>query len=127
MGKPESVGEKNMISKPIIKTKKVKSLLVTIQHVFRANFNDTYWLEEITINLDELDKEKLTWFDPYAGRSKLNNTLVAVVYVSDDKFVILEKKDNVITEKTREKYTDCIICEDFDESMLLASHIRINY
>lgn len=116
-----------MISKPIIETKKIKSLLVTIQHVFKANFNDTYWLEEIIINLDELNKEKLTWFDPYNGRSKINNTLVAVAYVSDEKFIILEKKDNVIKEKVREKYSDCIICEDFDESLLLASHIRLNY
>ncbi len=114
-----------MISKPVIEAKKVKQLLITIQYVFRANFNDTYWLEERTINLDELDKENFTWFDPYNGRSKMNDTLVAVAYVSDEKFIILKKKNNEIFEEVKENYLDCIICEDYDESKLLASHIRI--
>ena len=114
-----------MIDKPIIETKKVNSIIVTIQHVFRANFNDTYWLEEIIINLDELDKDKLTWFDPFKGRSKINDTLVAIKYVSDDKFIILKNKANVITEIEKENYFDCIICEDFDRSVMLASHIRL--
>ena len=114
-----------MIDKLIIESKKIKKVIVTIQYVFRANFNDTYWLEEMIINLDELDKETLTWFDPYKGRSKINNTLVAIAYVSDEKFIILEKKDNVISEHEKEIYLDYIACEDYDSSVLLASHIRI--
>lgn len=109
----------------IIETNKVKSVLITIQYVFRANFNDTYWLEEKNINLDELDKDDLTWFDPFNGRSKINNTLVAIKYVSDDKLVILKKIDNKISEHENKSYIEHIICEDYDASLLLASHIRV--
>lgn len=117
-----------MLNKSIIETSKAKSLRVTIQYVFRGNFNDNYWLEEIIIDLNELkDKQELVWFDPFNGRSKVNNALVAIAYVSDEKFIILEKKNNSIIEKESAKYSDYIICEDYDESMLLASHIRLWY
>lgn len=114
-----------MTNKPIITTKRFKSFLLIIQYVFRANFNDTYWLEEKVIDLEQLDKDKLTWFDPFNGRSKINNTLLAIKYVSDDSFIILKKQDDVVTEQEIENYLDYIVCEDYDQSMLLAAHIRI--
>ena len=113
-----------MAEKPIIETAKVKRLLVTIQYVFKANFNDSYWLEQIEIDPDALDREQLTWFDPYNGRSKQGNTLVAVKYCSDDKLVLLKNETGVISEETAEGVSECILCEDYDQSMLLASHIR---
>lgn len=109
----------------IIDTNKFKKVNVTIQYVFRANFNDTYYLEELIFNLDEINKEELNWFDPYNNRSKVNNTLVAIKYVSNDKFIILEKKDDKIIEHVNENYQDCILVEDYDTSMLLASHINL--
>ena len=115
-----------MQNKPIIKTKKVKSIKVTIQYVFRANFNDTYWLEEIIIDLNELkEKQELVWFDPFNGRSKENNTLVAISYASDDKFVILEKTNDTIAEKEIKRASEYILCEDYDKSMLIASHAML--
>lgn len=109
----------------IIDTSKFKKVHITIQYVFRANFNDTYWLEELNFNINELNKDELYWFDPYNKRSKVNNTLVAIKYISDDKFIILEKKDDKIIEHINENYQDCIFVEDYDESMLLASHINL--
>ena len=117
-----------MLNKPIIETARAKSLKVTIQYVFRANFNDTYWLEEIIIDLNELkDQQELVWFDPFNGRSKVNDTLVAISYVSDEKFVILEKKKEVVVQKEIEKISEYIACENYDESMLIASHISLWY
>jgi hypothetical protein len=114
-----------MTNEVIINTNKFKKIHITIQYVFRANFNDTYWLEEIEINLDELNKEKLQWFDPYNKRSKINNTLVAIKYVSNDNFIIYEKKDDKIIEHDTINYSDCIIVEDYDNSKLLAAHLRV--
>lgn len=115
-----------MENKPIIKTKKVKSIKVTIQYVFKANFNDTYWLEEIIIDLNELrDKRELVWFDPFNGRSKENNTLIAISYVSDSKFVVLEKKNGEVVEKEIKGISEYILCEDYDGSMMLASHAML--
>lgn len=114
-----------MVSKPTINTSKIKKISITIQYVFRANFNDTYFLDNIIINLDELNKDELTWFDPFYGRSKLNNTTIAIAYCSDDEFIVLEKKNDIINKATTKSYMDYIVCEDYDESMLLASHITL--
>ena len=114
-----------MNNEVIIHTNKFKKIHVTIQYVFRASFNDTYWLEEMEFNFDELNKEKLHWFDPYNKRSKINNTLVAIKYVSNDNFIILEKKDDKIIEHNNINYIDCIIVEDYDDSKLLAAHLRL--
>lgn len=116
-----------MNRKPKIEAKKEKGLLVTVQYVFRANFNDTYWLEEKIIPFDTLDREGLTWFDPYLGKSKKGDTLVAIAYASDESFVLLEKQDDLLTEKETRRGYEHILCEDFDSSMLLAAHIRFSY
>ena len=114
-----------MTNKPIIKAVKVKKIRIVIQYVFRANFNDTYWLEEKTINLNELDREKLTWFDPYNGKSKQNATRVAVSYCSDEKIVILEESDGDTKEQTSERGIDCVVSEDYDENTFIAAHISM--
>ena len=112
-----------MTNKPIIKAVKVKKIRIVIQYVFRANFNDTYWLEEKTINLNELDREKLTWFDPYNDRSNINNTLVAISYCDDEKMIVLEKCGDIIKENEVKYPYEHILCEDFDDSKMLAAHI----
>ena len=114
-----------MFDKPIIETVNYKSLLITVQQVFKASFNDTYWIEEKSINLDGLDREKLTWFDHYNGNSKQNTTLIAVAYCSDEKFVILEKQGDTVKEHETQSGMTCIISEDFNEYTLLASHIEM--
>lgn len=112
--------------KPTIITKRELCLTLRVMHVFRANFNDTYFLEKVVIDLKDLNKDELTWIDPYNGKSKINNTLIALAYCSDDEYVILEKTGEVIKEhEERELYMDVICCEDFDDSVLLASHIGI--
>ncbi len=116
--------EKNMIERPIIEAVKVKSLLLTVQYVFTANFNDTYWLEEKRIMLDELDKDALRWFDPYNGRNQNGSVQIAIAYCSDDKFTVLQNIDGNITEIETKIPMDCILCENFDEGRLIAVHIR---
>ena len=67
-----------------------------------ANFNDTYWLEEIMVDLNELrDKQELIWFDPFNGRSKENNTLVAISYASDDEFYMPLAKTGLLDLRIR--------------------------
>lgn len=113
--------------KPIITVSRELYLTITIMHVFRANFNDTYYLDKVFFNLNDLNKEELTWIDPYNGRSKFNNTLIALAYCSDEGFVILEKNNGIIKEHyERELYLDVICSEPFDDSVFLASHISIS-
>ena len=41
-----------------------KYLELTIEHVFRANFNDSHYLETIHLDLNDLVKKESVWLDP---------------------------------------------------------------
>lgn len=100
-------------------------LELTVMHVFRANFNDSYYHETIYIDLNDFNGDEPLWIDPYNGRSKTNETLISVEYCSDKEYVILEKnKDTVKASERRAISSLYICCEDYDSSMLLASHIN---
>ena len=115
-----------MIERPVIDTDRARSLKITVEHVFRANFNDSYWLEEVNYDFDTLDRENLTWIDPYHGRSKTNGTSFALLYCSDEKFVILKKENGEIRKEEASAFLGYTFCEDYDQSMLLAAHINIS-
>ena len=102
-----------------------KYLELTIQHVFKANFNDTYYLETIYCNLDKLTNDKLVWINPYNNKSKINNTFIAIKSYSNYQITILEKIDNKIKEYTYSADFLHICSEDFDKSTILASHIQL--
>lgn len=115
-----------MTDKPIIETTKRTRLSIIVEYVFRANFNDTYWLEKMDFDFEKLDRDHLTWIDPYNGRSKIGNTKIALSYCSDDRFVILIKENGVITEEERTATFDCILCEDYDDSLLLSARVTVH-
>lgn len=109
--------------KPRIDSAVGDKLVITVQYVFRANFNDSYFLDSYEINIDELSREGLYWFDPYFGRSKKGTTRVALAAVGKDYFTFLKDEGGKITKEKLELYMDFIVCEDYDESMMLAAHI----
>ena len=114
-----------MTEKPIIEVSKRTRLSITIEYVFRASFNDTYWLEELNFDLCQLDRDQLTWIDPYNGRSKTNSMTVALLYCSDEKLVLLKNESGELKKEESNVFWGCTLCEDYDESMLLAAHIRL--
>lgn len=103
---------------------KYKYLELDIEYVFKGNFNDSYYLETIYFDLNDLVTNELVWIDPYNGKSKIGDTLIAIKYYSDEKYIILKKQKDEVKE-FEYKIDSLFICaEDYDESMLLASHIR---
>ena len=98
---------------------------ITVEYAFRANFNDSYYLETFNTSLNDIDKEELKWIDPYNGRSKLSNTSIAIKDCSDAEYTILENIDGVIRETKTPLHSSYICSEDYDKSMLLAAHIKI--
>lgn len=58
--------------------KKYNYLEITIEYIYKANFNDSYYLETNYIKLDDFAKDELLWINPYNGRSKRNDTLIAI-------------------------------------------------
>jgi hypothetical protein len=113
------------MDKPIIDVTLKRSISYQIMYVYRANFNDEYYLERYKFDINEIPKDRLIWIDPFFGRSKQNNIEVAIKYISDDEIIILEKKDNIIKEHQADTLMDIIICEDYDKSKLLACHISL--
>ena len=114
-----------MDDKPVIEVTQKRSVSYQIMYVHKANFNDTYYLEKYKFDVNEIPKDRLIWIDPFFGRSKINNTLVAIKYISDDEIIILEKQNDIIKEHQADIIMDIIICEDFDNSRLLACHISL--
>ena len=113
------------MERPTIEVNKAKRLRICVEYVFRASFNDTYFLEEHTIDLNDLDKNQLTWFDPFCGRNEKNDLTVAVSYCSDNELIVWEKKNGEIKKLPKSRsYT---ACEDFDDSKMLAAHINISW
>ena len=90
--------------------------------VFRGNFNDEMYLESAEIDVDDLKDKPLVWFDPYFGRSKKDKTEVAITKVTDDELTLLVRKNGEIIKEEKGLWS-YILCEDFDDSCLLASHI----
>lgn len=114
-----------MQDKPIINVTQKRSVSYQVMYVFRGNFNDSYYLEKYKFDVNELPKDRLIWVDPFFGRSKQNNIEVAIKFISDDEIVILEKINDKIKEHTADVLMDIIICEDYDDSKLLACHINL--
>jgi hypothetical protein len=115
--------EKENITALKTKVKCTKKYVVKyfVTYVFKANFNDEMYLEEKIIEIDGLKDKPLVWFDPYLGRSKIKDTEFAIKSVTDKGMTLLVRKNGEITqEKGSWSY---ILCEDFNESCLLASHI----
>lgn len=54
-----------------IKSSEYKYLELTVEYVYRASFNDTYYLETIYLDLADLNKDGLTWIDPYNKGARL--------------------------------------------------------
>ena len=111
--------------KPRIDCNDGDKLVITVEYVFRANFNDSYYLETHEIDIDSLSHDELYWFDPYFGRSKIGTSRVALVEYSKENFTFIEKNSEKTKEQRLDPYMTFIVCEDYDDSMLLASHIRI--
>jgi hypothetical protein len=82
------------------------------------------YLCEKDIFLEELDGKDLVWFDPYLGRSKINDTLIAITRVTDEGAFYLRKQGEKVKEEKIALFGSTL-AEDFDKSCLLASHIQL--
>ena len=51
--------------------------------------------------------------------------MIALVSCSDEGFTILDRRGDVVKKTKYPVMFDHICCEDYNDSMLLASHIRI--
>ena len=103
-----------------ILTNKYKYLSFTIQHVFKANFNDTYYFETMYVDIAELTDKELVWIDPFNKRSKFNNLLVALSYIDENKYIIYIKQDEKITKEEALKN----INQDLRNALLLVLNLR---
>lgn len=111
--------------KAIFTNTKNRYISIKIYRVFKANFNDSYFLDEYRVNVNTM-KDEIVWFDPFMGHSKINNVSAAIYSCSDDEITILEKRNNDIKEFKTEILLEHIICEDYDNSTMLASHIELS-
>ena len=109
----------------MISFKDYKYLSLSIEYVFKANFNDSYYYETVYYEIAVLLENK-TWIDPYNGRSRIGDTEISLGGVYEDGFLILERKNGTVTEKKVPLGWDHICAEDFDDSGLLSSRVSLS-
>lgn len=110
----------------MIKLSDYKYLSITVEYVFKANFNDTYYLETNYFDIDNLRGNEPLWIDPYNGKSKIGNTEIALGDFFDEEFIIFEKKNGTIKENRKCLGMEHICCEDYNDSMLLSARIGLS-
>lgn len=114
-----------MRRKPAFYKSPFDTLVISVQYVFRANFNDTYFIDSREISIDELSRDEIYWFDPFLGKSKLGKARVALVGCGKEHFRMQSTDGENISERRLDSYLDFIVSEDYDESRMLAAHIRV--
>ena len=114
-----------MILKPKIDIVEAKFIEIWIVSVAKASFNDEYYIENHKIDLRELSRDELTWFNPFYGRSNHNTIKIAITECTDDEFVILQENAGKITEERCSYPHRCIVSENHSEYAILAAHISM--
>ncbi len=116
---------KNEVKKaPVIEITKTRYIRVSVKRIQKASFNDEWLYQTEIIDPESIDRNALTWFDPFFGRSDKNEIRVAISYCSDDELEILEKRGDEILPQRSESFMDCIVSED-DGDSILAAHITL--
>ena len=100
-------------------------LSIGVEYVFKANFNDTYFLDRFEIPLCELSKRALFRFDPFFGRGKTDEKRAALLYCSDKRLTVLELSNGKCAKRKSSPQIGCILCDEYDETRLIAANISL--
>ena len=106
-----------------INTKIISKIKISVEHVYKANFNDSMQIADAVILLEEIKDKPLLWFDPYLGLNKKQQIEIAVVSVDDEEVTYYEKNNGEIKVITKELILDYILADDLNEQLLIATHI----
>jgi len=109
-----------------VTTERYTIIRISVFHVQRCNFNDERLIESRTINVADIKDKPLVWLDPYLGKFDTGKVMIAITGISDEKFALLERREAETTERLSESvFKSVIISDDYDSSLLIASHIEL--
>lgn len=93
--------------------------------VQNCNFNDEFYIESKTWQVEELDDQLLMWFDPYLGKYPKSDSKIAIAGVSGYDIYYIEEKDGVKTAKTATISHDVGV-EKYDDRQLIVARLSIS-
>ena len=114
------------MQKTVIETTKYTQVVISLELVFKANLNDSYYLGEQSIPFADLQKEELVWFSPFHGRPSAKDKKIALLYCSDEGFTLLEKVgDTIEKQENIPLKSGTTVSDDFDKGSFFWASIKI--
>ena len=99
-----------------------KSLNISVNLVYRGNFNDERLIATKKIEFGELIGEPFVWFDPYLNMLKDSKLKIAFAYLEEATLYILVDDGEKISLVEKECYLHSFTA-DYDSSYIIASSI----
>ena len=124
------VGEKmeklKNLEKVLINTEKFKKIIINVMIVQKCNFNDTFYIADKEILIEEIKDSKITYFDPFLGKSANNKIKIAIACINDDAFYVIKDENNIKEVIKQDNFFEVVLTENNDGTTFLASHIRLS-
>ena len=101
---------------------KIQTIHVSVNLVYRGNFNDERLIDSQQFQVNELIDKPLVWFDLYLGKYAKNSIKIAFAYLKNRDLYFLEdngKEVNVIKKDTFSHYYS----DDYDEKYIISTQI----
>ncbi len=99
-----------------------KALHISVNLVYRGNFNDERLIASRSIEVEELVGKPFVWFDPYLDMLNGSRLKIAFAYLDEATLYILVDDGNDIKAVEKECYLHSFSA-DYDSSYIIASSI----
>ncbi len=99
-----------------------KAFHISVNLVYRGNFNDERLIASRSIEVEELVGKPLMWFDPYLDMLGGSTLKIAFAYLDEATLYILVDDGNDIKLVEKECYLHSF-SDDYDNSYIIASSI----
>lgn len=99
-----------------------QKLNISVNLVYRGNFNDERLIATKKLELSELIGQPFVWFDPYLDMKKGSTLKIALAYLEEATLYILVDDGEDISLVEKECYLHSFT-DDYDSSYIIASSI----
>ena len=114
--------DKQNFSTFVAHNSKIKQINFNVFLVSRASFNDERLIAELALEVEELTKKPLQWFDLYLGKRPGNKTKIAFSHLDGDTlFMLCDDGDDIFVVE-KEGFMQ-YFADDYDKGHLISTQI----
>ncbi len=110
------------LDKFTVENPKTQTLHVSVNLVYRGNFNDERLIDSREFHVQELANKPLVWFDLYLGKKPNNSVKIAFAYLKNRDLYFLEDDGTKITVVKKDTFSH-YYSDDYDEKYIISTQI----